>query len=600
MEGLRRLLAAALLIALFSCFALAEGAGRAPFRIELPGQSAVPGQDADADQLFGAYAARFFYGRKALLRKRVSLDGLEPLERGLYSVLAPQIALVASGERTSTEFTVTLEEAGVRRRYSAADLGLETLWDGSDVSEEAMDEMKNYTAFSLGLLLDALMANHPYELYWYDKTERTYCQSVMIGVAYDDDLGDYVLEIVGDFVFSFPVASAYAADTYKTSAAAVNAAKTAAANAKAIVKAHGGKSDLDKLSAYRDEILSLVSYNYSAANDASAPYGDPWQLIWVFDGDSSTNVVCEGYSKAFQYLCDSGSFASGKVNCISVSGVMSGGTGAGDHMWNVVTLPDGRNYLADVTNSDSDSAGYDGSLFLKPYTSRSSSGTYSFRCPGKTIRYSYDSDTLRLYSESELEISDSEYVPSCAAGHTPVTDEAVEATCAQTGLTEGSHCDVCGEILTAQQIVEKKPHTPVTDEAVEATCAQTGLTEGSHCDVCGEILTAQQIIEKKPHTPVTDEAVEATCAQTGLTEGSHCSACGEVIKAQEIIEKKPHTLVTDEAVEATCTQTGLTEGSHCSVCGEVFKAQEVIEKKPHTPVTDEAVEATCAQTGLTE
>ena len=28
------------------------------------------------------------------------------------------------------------------------------------------------------------------------------------------------------------------------------------------------------------------------------------ELIWVFDGDSSTNVVCEGYAKAFQYLCD--------------------------------------------------------------------------------------------------------------------------------------------------------------------------------------------------------------------------------------------------------------------------------------------------------
>ena len=34
-------------------------------------------------------------------------------------------------------------------------------------------------------------------------------------------------------------------------------------------------------------------------------------------------------------------------------------------------------------------------------------------------------------------------------------------------------------------------HVPVVDEAVEATCQHTGLTEGSHCSVCGEVLTAQ-------------------------------------------------------------------------------------------------------------
>lgn len=42
-------------------------------------------------------------------------------------------------------------------------------------------------------------------------------------------------------------------------------------------------------------------------------------------------------------------------------------------------------------------------------------------------------------------------------------------------------------------------HTIVTDPARQATCYQTGLTEGSHCSVCGEVITAQKEIPKTSH-----------------------------------------------------------------------------------------------------
>ena len=73
-----------------------------------------------------------------------------------------------------------------------------------------------------------------------------------------------------------------------------------------------------------------------------------------------------------------------------------------------------------------------------------------------------------------------------------MTDEAVAANCTETGLTEGSHCEVCGETLVAQEIVAALGHTTVIDPAVAPTDTLPGLTEGSHCDVCGEVLTAQQ------------------------------------------------------------------------------------------------------------
>ena len=121
------------------------------------------------------------------------------------------------------------------------------------------------------------------------------------------------------------------------------------------------------------------------------------------------------------------------------------------------------------------------------------------------------------------------------AGHTIVTDAAVAATCTATGLSEGSHCSVCGEIIVEQTVTPKAEHTIVTDAAVAATCTATGLTEGSRCSVCGKVIVAQKTIPIAKHTAVTDPAVEATETSTGLTEGSHCSVCGKVIVAQTVI-----------------------------------------------------------------
>ena len=206
-----------------------------------------------------------------------------------------------------------------------------------------------------------------------------------------------------------------------------------------------------------------------------------------------------------------------------------------------------------------------------------------------------------------------------ALGHTPVIDPAVDATCTETGFTEGSHCSVCGEVLTAQEEIQAKGHiygeyvlsteptctksgvetktcsvcgdeqirpvaalghTEVTDPAKHPTCTETGLTEGSHCSVCGEVLTAQEEIQAKGH--IYGEYVvttEPTCTESGV-ETKTCSVCGD--EQTRLVAALGHTEVTDPAKRPTCTETGLTEGSHCSVCGEVLTAQEEIPALGHT------------------
>ena len=189
---------------------------------------------------------------------------------------------------------------------------------------------------------------------------------------------------------------------------------------------------------------------------------------------------------------------------------------------------------------------------------------------------------------------------AAALGHTAAVDAAVAPTCTATGLTEGKHCSVCGEVLVKQEVVDALGHTEVVDAAVAPTCTETGLTEGKHCSVCGEVLAAQEEVAALGHTEVIDKAVAPTCTATGLTEGKHCSVCNEVLVAQEEVAALGHTEAVDAAVAPTCTATGLTEGKHCAVCGEVLVKQEVVDALGHTEVVDAAVAPTCTETGLTE
>ena len=184
--------------------------------------------------------------------------------------------------------------------------------------------------------------------------------------------------------------------------------------------------------------------------------------------------------------------------------------------------------------------------------------------------------------------------------HYPVADPAVDPTCTEAGLTEGSHCELCGKILVAQEVIDALGHVEVTDAAKEPTCEDTGLTEGSHCDRCGEILIPQEVIDALGHVEIIDAAVAPTCEETGLTEGKHCDRCGKVLTAQEVVPALGHTEIIDAAVAPTCEETGLTEGKHCDVCHKVLIAQELVPALGHKPVTDPAKEPTCEEDGCTE
>ena len=84
-------------------------------------------------------------------------------------------------------------------------------------------------------------------------------------------------------------------------------------------------------------------------------------------------------------------------------------------------------------------------------------------------------------------------------------------TCTEKGQT-GVVCHKCGKVKDKKDDLEPTGHTPVTDPAVAPTETSDGLTEGSHCSVCGAVLTAQEVI------PMRDPTIDTWFSRAATTE----------------------------------------------------------------------------------
>lgn len=399
-----------------------------------PEMTFIGEETADEEEQYEEFLNAVFYGagtsdRSGSGNKKNSGSYLTGPDKLFYTRLAEAAGEIVRGERDSGLVEVPLTEiTGGKIEFTALDLGLDYIVDESGSENPGIAQaLSEKFPMDFARIQTCLLADCAYEMF-----------PLKAGIAYQAGFSfwpegtgnDSVVHLRGEYYivglnpiqrFADPDGDEFAINSDK-----IREVLYAADNARRIVSNAEGMSDYYKLNYYKEKICDLVSYDEDArAQGLSYDDQGAWALLNVFDGDDSTNVVCEGYAEAFQYLCELTTFE-GDTYAYSVTGNMAGGTGEGGHKWNIVHI-DGNNYIADITNSDQGSAGEDGKLFLKGmegsvedgYTKEwperevktdLGNGSYSVTTyPGGTISFVYDDDTKKAFEIEDLTLSGSDY-----------------------------------------------------------------------------------------------------------------------------------------------------------------------------------------------
>lgn len=222
-----------------------------------------------------------------------------------------------------------------------------------------------------------------------------------------------------------------------------------------------------------------------------------------------------------------------------------------------------------------------------------------------------------------------------ALGHNPSIVNGKDATCQDTGLTDGTICSTCGVTLKEQESISKTNHS-YTEWVIDtpATCIAKGK-EKRECEDCDLVEYRDTVIIN--HTPVEIESVESTCITHGHTAGSYCGYCKKVlVETEELPLKehkfsewdtitpatcvsvgsqkrvcecgkeeyqelsiKSHDIITIPATESTCTTHGNTVGTYCDYCKKVFVETDELPLEDHNyGEYQEVTKATCISKGM--
>ena len=192
------------------------------------------------------------------------------------------------------------------------------------------------------------------------------------------------------------------------------------------------------------------------------------------------------------------------------------------------------------------------------------------------------------------------YCMHCGVWQTITVDAAVDPTCTETGLTEGSHYTTCGCVIEEQ--IELPANGHKYDAVVTApTCTEKGYTTHT-CSVCGDTYKDSEVAATGHDYDEGVVTTDPTCTNKGVKTFT-CATCGD--SYTEDVAALGHTegpVVVENNVDPTCTSTGSYDTVvYCTVCGEeLSRVTTTVDALGHTEgevVKENVVAPTCTEDG---
>lgn len=356
-------------------------------RFDAEGLDAADPEEQAEEFFFGDDSEEVMDGQGPKRVLSVKGDRLTGNNLKYYNTFKSIITQVSAGSRKATSKDVSVASWLGKTSFTAKDLGVSYIgymvngeWAVSDAAQAKLNKMfypGSWSVVCTALLHD--LSNTSYWVDWYS-TLKFY---TFYKCSFHYNSNRLYFDPGACITFNVPVIPEFAekvsgsteVNPLRADQTKISAAKAAKANARGIVNEFKNQFDTSKFTAhevdvlrlyyYCDYIAKLTSYDDDAADNDNIGRGSPWSWISVFDFDTSTKAVCAGYARAFKYLCDLSKFNSRWIDCQIASGLAVADIPDSNHMWNIVRMDDGLNYLVDPTWMDEDKENVDLAWFLR-------------------------------------------------------------------------------------------------------------------------------------------------------------------------------------------------------------------------------------------
>ena len=194
----------------------------------------------------------------------------------------------------------------------------------------------------------------------------------------------------------------------------------------------------------------------------------------------------------------------------------------------------------------------------------------------------------RRVCENDVTHVEIEVIPVLAHVHKLMKVEARKATCTEDGNKEYYVCSGCKklfadadigkEINKEDTVVKATGHKVVKDSAVPATTTTTGLSEGSHCSVCGQIIVAQKVIPKKDVKGDVNDSISVNDVEKKITANRNDGdIAGSTFKILQLRAKKTGRNYINLSWTKVKGASGyIIYGNRCNSARKVYSLKKVV------------------------